>query len=614
MSDLAAIKELEDKDAKFEVKEFPTTTEKGAASVAAAFQMPARVFIKTLVFQGSSGDMYLIMVGGDQNVDLELLKVATGESEIDLADPELIKNELGYVIGSIPAFGLKKDVRKIIDVSLKAEELLGTGTGQWGVEIFLAPAELVDKSGAEYKQLVKSEEKLDYSAYLLEEKYLPRISSASELDKAILLSDVEKHVGEEVNLHGWVYNHRSSGKIAFLQFRDGSGDIQAIVEKSAVSPEVWAAAEELTIESSVQLTGRIKADARSPFGYEMDVTALKIIQISPEYPIGKKEHGPEFLMDNRHLWLRSSKQRAIMSIRDEIFFAITKFLHDEKFTRFDTPIFQPVSCEDTTELFEVDYFGQPTYLTQSGQLYCEAAEFALGRTYDFGPVFRAEKSKTRKHLVEFWMMDAELPFTDLTGLMDFEEKMMKAIIADVLHNKARELAVLERDVTKLQLYIDKPFVRLKHKEVIELLNDKYGCKLSLLDDIRVEEEEKLAQEYDVPVFISDWPAEIKAFYMPKYADGDMQRVRSVDLMSAEGFGEICGGAEREWDYNKLLKVLEEKGYPYKDYDWYMDLRKYGTVPHSGFGIGMERVVRWITGIHHIRETIPFARTLNRMTP
>ncbi len=461
---------------------------------------------------------------------------------------------------------------------------------------------------------MKKKTKTNWNNLRVKKKHLPRIKSSSELSPTTLLKSIDKHIDKTVTLCGWIYNKRSSGKIQFLQLRDGSSDIQAVVEKKSVDKETWENAEELTIESSLQITGKIKKDNRSPFGYEMNVSKIKIIQIACEYPIGKKKHGADFLLNNRHLWLRSQKQRAILKIRDEIFYSLITFLRKENFLRIDTPIFQQVSCEDTSELFEVNYFGEKTYLTQSGQLYCEAAELALGRTYDFGPVFRAEKSKTRKHLIEFWMMDAELPFTDLQGLMDFEEKLVKQLISDCLENCKYELQVLKRNTKLLKKYITSNFKKITHKDTIDLLNDKFNLKLSYMDDIGAPEETKLAKIYDVPIFITDWPAEIKAFYMPRFKDKELDRVKAVDLMAAEGFGEICGGAEREFDYNKLLKILKEKKYPFKDYKWYMDLRKYGTVPHSGFGIGMERTVRWITGIKHIRETIPFPRMLNRLRP
>jgi len=448
----------------------------------------------------------------------------------------------------------------------------------------------------------------------LEEKHLPRIKNVKELRDSIQINEIGKKIGEEVSINGWVKSLRSSGKISFIQFRDGRGDIQVVAEEKNLTPEMWNQVSELTQESSIQITGIVKEDKRSDSGFEISMTDLRVIQISPEFPISNKEHGPDFLLDNRHLWLRSNKQRAILLVRDEIFFSITSFLREQGFIRIDTPIFQPVSCEDTSELFQVDYFGEKTYLTQSGQLYCESAEIALGRTYDFGPVFRAEKSKTRKHLIEFWMMDAELPFTDLKGLMDFEEKMLKRIISDCLKNCKKELQLLERDTEALEKYVKNDFVRLTHKEAIELLNTKYNQTLTLLDDIGAPEEANLSKEFDMPVFITDWPAEIKAFYMPRYKDGSMERVRAVDLVAPEGFGELMGGSERIFDYNEMISILEKLNYKYEDYEWYLDLRKYGTIPHSGFGIGLERTIRFITGIQHIRETIPFPRMLNRLYP
>jgi len=448
----------------------------------------------------------------------------------------------------------------------------------------------------------------------IETKYLPVIKSALELKPAISLSDISTYQDREVSLNGWIKNIRSSGKILFIQFRQGRGDIQVVVDKGSIKSVLWEQLQTLTQESSIQVTGIVKRDSRSETGFELALTDAKIIQISPEYIISNKEHGPEFLLDNRHLWLRSSKQRASLILRDEIFFSITKFLREEDFIRVDTPIFQPVSCEDTSELFEVDYFGEKTYLTQSGQLYCEAAETALGRTYDFGPVFRAEKSKTRKHLIEFWMMDAELPFTDLTGLMDFEEKLLKRVISDCLENCSRELTILERDLETLRTYVKDDFVRLTHKQTIDKLNTKFKLDLTYLDDIGAPEEAKLSELYTVPVFITDWPADIKAFYMPRYHDGDTHRVRAVDLVAPEGYGELMGGSERVFDYNEMIDLLDQHNYNYEDYKWYLDLRKYGTIPHSGFGVGLERTVRFIGGIKHIRETIPFPRMLNRLYP
>ncbi len=470
------------------------------------------------------------------------------------------------------------------------------------------------------KKKVKKDKKdsFDWNSLKLAHEYSSRVTSAREIGDFLDLREVSSHVGKEVNLNGWVTGIRSSGKIAFMQIRDVSGkDIQGVVEEKKVEKRVWDSVKELTIESALQVKGEITKHPKKSDVYEIGVMDIKIIQKSPEYPIGRKEHGVDFLLENRHLWLRSSKQRAVLRIRDEIMFSMMVFLREEGFVRVDTPIFQPTSCEDTSELFKVDYFGEQTYLTQSGQLYCEAAEFALGKTYDFGPVFRAEKSKTRKHLIEFWMMDAELPFTDLDGLMDFEEKMIKYIMNSCLKNCKSELETLERDVSVLQKYVDSDFIRMTHPDTIDLLNKKFSLKLSYMDDIGAPEEAKLSELFDLPVFVSMWPAEIKAFYMTKeekVGKDKIERVRAVDLIAAEGYGEITGGSEREFDYNTLLDIMKEHGYNYEDYKWYLDLRKYGSIPHSGFGIGVERFVRWICGARHIRETILFPRMLGRMHP
>jgi len=430
----------------------------------------------------------------------------------------------------------------------------------------------------------------------------------------ILIKDIPNYVNQEITIKGWLYNKRSSGKIAFLELRDGTGFIQAVVVKSGVKDQIWADVEKTTQESSIIVTGNITKHPKQEDTYELQVTNYQLLQVAEEYPITKKEHGPEFLLDNRHLWLRSKKQWAIMKIRDEVFFALQSFLREENFTRVDAPILQPTSCEDTSELFEIDFFGEPVYLTQSGQLYIEAAEMSLGRVYDFGPVFRAEKSKTRKHLNEFWMMDAELPFASLEDMMDFIEKMIKRLTSDVLSHCHEELEILERDIKPLEHVHDSGFLRMKHKEVIEQLNQKFSANLTLVDDIGAPEEDMLAKLYNVPVFVTDWPAEIKAFYMPHFMDGNIERVRSVDLVGIEGYGELAGGAEREHDFEKLVAVMKKRNYNLEDYQWYLDLRRYGSVPHSGFGLGLERLISWFCGIHHVRETIPFPRMINRVRP
>ncbi|MCW1929811.1 MAG: asparagine--tRNA ligase [Candidatus Kerfeldbacteria bacterium] len=437
----------------------------------------------------------------------------------------------------------------------------------------------------------------------------------------ISISHSSQHVGKEVVIQGWVYNTRSSGKIVFLQLRDGSGFIQAIVASQAVAPEVFEAAQRATIESSVEITGTVSKHPKKE-EYELQVSGVKLLGTSEEYPIGKKEHGPEFLFDNRDLYLRSQTPWAVLRIRDRVFFSIEQFFHEEGFVRFDTPIIQPTSCEDTTQLFTVDYYDEPNYLSQSGQLYSEAGIMGFGKVYDFGPVFRAEKSKTRHHLSELWMMDAEMAFHDQTMNMDVQERMVKRIVGDVLKYCAQELAILGRDTTILQRLVNEPFVHLKHHEAKRILKEE-GLVSGVesyddtywQDDMSTEEEIALGNKYQLPVFIEDYPAAIKSFYMKKYTDEHgVLRARCADLIAPEEGREIIGGSQREESYDALKKEIVDRNYPLEEYEWYLNTRKYGTVTHSGFGIGLERTVRWLTGVHHIRETIAFPRTLNRSRP
>lgn len=422
----------------------------------------------------------------------------------------------------------------------------------------------------------------------------------------ILKSD--RFVGKEIVLKGWMYNKRSSGKIAFLQLRDGSGFIQGVVEKSGVSEETWNAAEELTIESSVEVKGIVKAEPRSPSGFELQVIELKVINIAPEFPIGKKEHGPEFLFENRDLYLRSKTPWAVLRIRDQVFRSITNFFHEQGFVRFDTPVLQPTSAEDTSQLFEIDYYESKMYLTQSGQLYLEAGIMGLGKAYDFGPVFRAEKSKTRNHLSEFWMMDAEMAYHDQQKNEDVQEALVKRILKDALENCKEELKILERDTSVIERAVNEKFIRIKHCDAKKLLEEK-GFKVDYNDDMTTEEEIEIGNHFGIPVFIEDYPFAIKAFYMKKYTDErNIDRAINADLIAPEEAREIIGGSQREDSYDKLLTELKARNYNVEDYQWYLNIRKYGSVEHSGFGIGLERTVRWISGVHHIRETIPFPRT------
>ncbi len=430
----------------------------------------------------------------------------------------------------------------------------------------------------------------------------------------ILLSKISEFLDKEVKVSGWVYNFRSSGQIYFLQLRDGSGFIQAVLSKNDVSSETWNNCEKITQESSVELSGVVTKHPKKE-EYEIQVKNLKILQISPEYPIANKEHGPEFLFDKRDLYLRSKNPWAIMRIRDSVFRSITNYFAENNFVRFDTPILQPTSCEDTTELFSIKYYDEgKMYLTQSGQLYLEAGIMSLGRAYDFGPVFRAEKSKTRNHLSEFWMMDAEMAFCDSQGSEDIQEALVKRILKDALENCKQELEILERDTTLMQEIIKKPFLRIKHYDIKKELEDR-GMKVDYEDDLTTEEETEIGNIYKVPVFVEDYPFAVKAFYMKKYTDErGMERAVNADLIAPEEAREIIGGSQREEDYDKLLEELKKRKYKVEDYEWYLNIRKYGSVEHSGFGVGLERMVRWITGVHHIRETIAFPRTLNRFKP
>ncbi|MBI1907870.1 asparagine--tRNA ligase [Candidatus Uhrbacteria bacterium] len=429
------------------------------------------------------------------------------------------------------------------------------------------------------------------------------------------VSKLASLVGQEVTLKGWAYNFRSSGKIFFLQFRDGTGFVQVVYGAADIPAGEWEALQSVTLESSVEVKGIVKAEPRAPSGFELQGTGFTAVHIAPEdYPIGKKDHGPEFLFDNRDLYLRAKTPWAVLRIRDRVFLSIEQFFHEEGFIRFDTPIIQPTSCEDTTQLFTVDYYDTPAYLSQSGQLYSEAGIMGFGKVYDFGPVFRAEKSKTRHHLSELWMMDAEMAYYDQAMSMDVQERMVKRIVKDVLTHCPEELKILERDTTILERLVKEPFVRMTHAEAKKIL-EKEGLTVDHMDDMTTEEEITLGEMYKLPIFIEDYPAAVKAFYMKRYADeAGVLRARNADLIAPEEGREIIGGSQREDRYEALKQEIVDRGYPLEQYEWYLNTRKYGSVPHSGFGIGLERTVRWITGVHHIRETIAFPRTLNRMTP
>ncbi|MFH0838288.1 MAG: asparagine--tRNA ligase [Patescibacteria group bacterium] len=427
------------------------------------------------------------------------------------------------------------------------------------------------------------------------------------------IKNARDFVGKEVTLEGWMYNRRGSGKIYFLQLRDGTGFMQGIVTENESGKEAMKTAEKLTAETSLKVTGIINKHPKHEDVFEMVVKKIEPLQIpAEEYPISKKEHGPEFLLDNRHLWLRSSKQWAIQRVRNTIINATYEYFEANDFIKIDSPILTPNACEGTTELFEINYFDEDTaYLSQSGQLYLEAAIMAHGRVFDFGPVFRAEKSKTRRHLTEFWMMDAEMAYCDHGMNMKFQEELVMHILKRVLEKNLKELEILERDIEPLKK-IKAPFIRKTHAEVVKELREM-GSDIQPNHDLGADDETLLTQKYDQPIFVEKYPAEVKAFYMKRDPENE-NFCLNCDLLAPEGYGEIIGGSQREDDLEVMLKRIGEHGLDPKVFGWYLDLRKYGTVPHSGFGYGLERITGWITGTHHIRETIPFPRLINRLRP
>lgn len=429
--------------------------------------------------------------------------------------------------------------------------------------------------------------------------------------KSVLIKRVSEHDGKTVKINGWVYNSRRSGKIGFLLLRDGTGILQGIVVKNDIGEEKFEDFKNLTQESSVSLIGKIVENERAPGGFEMQVEDLIIHHISVDYPITPKEHGTDYLMNYRHLWLRSKRQNAILKVRHEIIRATREFLDQNDFTLVDTPILTPNACEGTTTLFETEYFGEKAYLTQSGQLYGEANAMAMGRQYNFGPTFRAEKSKTRRHLIEFWMVEPELAYCELNENMEWAESMLEHIVQSVLKNRSAELDILERDKSALEK-IKAPFPRISYTECVELLNSA-GKEFKWGDDFGSPEETYISDQFDKPVFVHRFPTEIKAFYMKRDPENE-KVVLGMDVLAPEGYGEIIGGAERESDYDVLLGRMEAENMPVEDFQWYLDLRRYGTVPHAGFGMGIERVVAWICKLPHVRETIPYPRMLGRLTP
>ena len=429
----------------------------------------------------------------------------------------------------------------------------------------------------------------------------------------IKIKDAKDYVDQEVTIQGWMDNKRGNGKMYFLQLRDGTGFIQGVTVEGEASENAMKAAGELTMESSVQVTGKISQHPKKDDVFELQVSEVEIVQLcEEEYPIGKKEHGPDFLLNKRHLWLRSKKQWAIQRVRNTIINATYEYFSDNDFIKMDSPILTPNACEGTTELFGLEYFDEgEAYLSQSGQLYAEAGIMAHGKVFDFGPVFRAEKSKTRRHLTEFWMMDAEMAFCNHEENIKVQEGLVCHIVEKVLEKNIKELTILERDIEALKK-VKAPFIRKTHAEVVAELQEM-GSGIGANDDLGADDETMLTKKYDKPIFVEKYPAEVKAFYMKRDPENPNLALCS-DMLAPEGYGEVIGGSQREESYDVLMERIKEHKLDEKDFDWYLDLRKFGSVPHGGFGYGLERLVCWMTGIHHIRETIPFPRMISRLTP
>jgi len=429
---------------------------------------------------------------------------------------------------------------------------------------------------------------------------------------SVYIEDIARHEGQAAHLRGWLHNRRSSGKIHFLTLRDGSGFIQCVMSKQAVGEEMFKRADHLAQESAIVVDGTVRADARAPGGYEIDVTSLEIVSDAKDYPITPKEHGVDYLMDRRHLWIRAPRQQAILRVRHEVINSVRDFFNNRGFVLADTPIFTPAACEGTTTLFPVQYFEDTTaYLTQSGQLYNEANAMALGRVYSFGPTFRAEKSKTRRHLTEFWMVEPEVAYATLDDVMELAEGLVVYVVGRALEQRKRELQLLERDTSKLERVVA-PFPRISYDEAAEILKKK-GLPFEWGGDFGAPDETALSEEFDRPICVHRYPSAVKAFYM-KPDPNRPEVALGVDVLAPEGYGEIIGGGERISDLDLLLARIKEHNLPQEAFEWYLDLRRFGTVPHGGFGMGIERVVSWICGLDHLREAIPYPRMLYRLYP
>lgn len=607
-------KVLEKLNLPVKIVNFPTKNVKGVTDIAKILKVRPEQVVKTLILKGKSGKFYLCLTGGNSKLDYKALKRLLKEKDIMMATPDEIYDQTGYKLGAIPAFELKNKLKTILASTLQDEDKLYIGTGKFGYDFVLSPSDLQKATGAILKNIVKitttSKEKKSVKDYKV--KYAPiRLDSKFNPKLFLTVEEAIKQSKGKVQLRGWVYRIRMSNKFVFIVLRDQSEIIQCIVKKDT-NKKLFEEASKLTMESSIKISGEIKKEDRAPTGYEVNVKNLEIAQIAEPFPI-TKDFSTEFLLDNRHLWLRSRKMTAIMKIRHTVVGAIHEFFRKNGYYEFDAPIFQPSMCEGGSTLFEVKYFKDVVYLSQSWQLYAEAGIFSLGKIYNMSPTFRAEKSKTSRHLSEFWMAEMEAAWMQLDEVTQVAKDEIRYILQQVLKHNKKELQILKRDVKLLEHYAKVKYPTIKYKEALEILNKKYKMNIPWGKDLRTIEEEKIAEHFNSPVVVTHYPTEIMGFYKPPSKENPEEAL-CFDMLAPEGYCEIVGGSERSLLVDDMMKRLKAEGENPRTYDWYFDLRKYGSVPHSGYGLGVERVVAWICGIDNIKDAIPFPRTMLRKTP
>ena len=608
MDNIKSAKVLEQHKIPVKIVEFSTTV-KGVIEIAAFLKVNPEQVVKTLIFRGKSGRFYLCMAGGNSKVEYAHLKKLLDETDITMATADEIFEQTGYTVGAIPAFGLKKQLKTIMDKGLFNYNELYVGTGVYGFDFVMTPEELQKTASASIEIVT------DVPQSAVHE---PPVPKSIVNDKIFVSVDEALRKGTgSVNLRGWVYRERKSNQFVFIVLRDESDIIQCVISKDKVSKEIFTQAEKLTIESSVKFTGELKKEPRAPTGYELLVFNLEIVQLAEPFPI-TKDFSPEFLLDQRHLWIRSRKLNAIFKIRHTVVGALHEFFRKRGYYEFEAPIFQPNACEGGSTLFEVKYFEDKVYLSQSWQLYAEAAVFTLGKIYNMSPTFRSERSKTSRHLAEFWMAEMEAAWMELDEVVQVGKDEVRFMVQKVLENNQKELEILGRDINKLKVYATKEYPTITYTQALKMLKEKNNIEVEWGKDLRTIEEEELMKNFDTPVAVIDYPKEIMAFYKqrripkPKEAPGDV--ALCFDMLAPEGYGEIIGGSQRDTNTDELKKYLKIQGENPEHYSWYMDLRKYGSVPHSGYGLGVERVVSWLCGLDNIKDAIPFPRTMLRKTP